>query len=682
MPAPSASQHRRTHRSNSASSHEQPLPGRRESSVDVLEASAASEGPIAALLAMRHGSSHRRGPSELGPILTPALTSVESSTPGLPAIATPQGPSSRPPTSAGGQSLPAAKHFWVCTTLRSVIPSQSVLEAIVAASTGASYVSAICYSEAERRQGKVEPPSAMSTIPPVSAHPLLLAKRALQVLLCIQQLPPVFDWDSTGASHTRAEVMTRLSGTITLVTSNDELIGYAEGIECLILYACYQANCGNLRKAWISIRRALNMAQMMGIDKGHAVAFRSCDPHASTGHRSSADVLWYKVVFWERYLSLLLGFPIGSPGNEFASGTTCAGDTSLDKLEKSHTVLTALIIDRNNDHRKDPARKQNNYAATQDIDLQLENAARAMPPGWWDEPRMDPFASYDTLWESTARILCQIHHFTLALMVHVPYMLRDLSSPRYDYSKTTCVNSARELLSRYFSFRTHNVSAHSCRRVDYAGLMAGMTLCLSYLGRRKGETWDRARIKEDAEMLKMTRRRMQHVASVNGDRLSREAISIIEQLTPIIDKAAALLADRRGSLSEIVARPPLPLDTPKDLHFNVPYLGSVDITIPSAASPAISQDDWHGHGHGHRRHPSSATGALERMALSPTTTQHEPHPPPSDIGLLRLAPYDYQAPFGSSGVDFGLEPDFMAGADEWALQGVDAAYWSLFEGVI
>lgn len=686
-PAPNSSRHPPPrHRSDSASSHEQPVLARRESFVDVLEASAAGEGPIAALLAMRHASTHRRGPSELGPILTPALTSAESSTPVLPTTVTPQGSSSRPPTSAGGPSLPSPKHFWVCTTLRSIIPSQSVLETIVAASTGASHVSAMCYSEAERRRGKAEPPLAISVIPPLSSHPLLLAKRALQVLLCIQQLPPVFDWDSIGASHSRVEVMTRLSTTITLVTSNDELMGYSEGIECLILQASHQANGGNLRKAWISIRRALNMAQMMGIDRGHCVSFRSCDPNVNVAHRSSADVIWYKVVFWERYLSLLLGFPVGSAGNEFAYGAARADDTPLDQLEKSHTVLTALIIDRNNDHRKDLARQQTNYAATQEIDLKLENAARSMPPGWWDEPRLDTFASYDSLWDTTARILGQIHHFTLALIVHVPYMLQDLSSPRYDYSKTTCVNSARELLSRYFSFRTHNISAHSCRRVDYAGLMAGMTLCLSYLGRRRGETWDRARVKEDAEMLEITRRRMQHVASVNGDRLSKEAVSIIEQLTPIIDKAAATLEDRRGSLSGIMTRPP---DTPRDLHFNVPYLGSVEIKIPTnvhttvagAATKPVSPD-WHGH----RRYPSSATGALERMALSPTQSvsalyESTPQQIPSDIGLLRLAPYDDQAPFGS-GTDTGLEPDFLAGVEEWALQGVDAAYWSLFEGVM
>lgn len=675
-PRPPSSQNQQARRSNSASSRDHPVLGRRESSVDVLETSAASEGPIAALLAMRHGSVHGHTQSESGHIPTPALTSIESSTPGLPATVTPQGVSSRPPTSAGSKNFPAPKHFWVCTTLRSIIPQQSIREAVVAASPGATYVQCMFYSEAERSQGKAEPSSALSTLPPVPSHPLLLAKRVLQMLVCIQQLPPVFDWETLGAGHSKTEIMSRLSSTVTLVTSNDELVGYAEGIECLVLQGCYQANSGNLRKAWISIRRALSLAQMMGIDRGHSVAFRSCDPDINGTHRTSADVLWYKVVFWDRYLSLILGFSVGSPGNDFASDKACEGDTPIDRLGKIHTVMSARIIERNNDHHKDLARHYANYATTQEIDLELESAAKYMPPGWWDEPRLDLFASYDSLWDATARIISQIHHFTLMLLVHVPYMLRDLSSPRYDYSKTTCVNSARELLSRFFTFRTHDVSAYSCRRVDYAGLIAAMTLCLSYLGRRRGETWESARVREDVELVEMTRRRMQHVAGVNGDRLSKEAMGIIEQLAPIIDRAAASLGERRGSVPGAMARS---TEAPKDLHFNVPYLGSIDIKMSANLTPGVSAaSEWHGH----RRHPSSATGALERMALSPTQSVSSYETPQfSDIGFLRFAPFDDQAPFGS-GTELGLEPDFMAGAEEWALQGVDATYWSLFEGIM
>lgn len=679
VPEPSSSQQRPARRSLSASSHETPGPGRRESSVDILEASAASEGPIAALLAMRHESVHRRGPSESGHIATPALTSVGSSAPMLPAIATPQGTTSRSRTSAGGQTSPALnKHFWICNSLQNVIPPQAAVEAIVAASPGAPYVMTLCYSEAERHQGRVEPTSSLTTRLPVTSHPLSLAKRALQILICIQQLPPAFDWDTLGTGSPMSETTTRLSNTVALVTTNDELIGYAEGIECLILQGFYQANCGSLRKAWVTVRRALSLAQMMGMDRGCSVAFRSCVPDPNPHYRTSAAVLWYKVVYWDRYLSLLLGLSVGSQGNEFASEKNCEHDTPIECLEKTHTVLAARISERNHSHRKEPSRHQANYALTQEIDLDLEESATRLPtPGWWDEPHLDAFAPLETLWDATAQVLQQIHHFTLILLLHVPYMLRDPSSPRYDYSKTTSVTAARALLSRFLAFRTHNVSAHSCRRVDYAGLLAAMTVCLSYLGRRRTETWERSRLKEDAEAVELTRRRMDHAARVNGDRLGREAVGIIEQLAPIMDRAAAAL-EGAVNANPATARRTSETHTPKDLRFNVPYLGSINIRMPGdTAAAAGSSVDWQ---QGHRRHPSSATGALERMAI--TSPAHQQlvlgEAPSPDIGFVQFAAYDEQAPFGAGAADL----DFMAGGEEWALQGVDAAYWSLFEGVL
>lgn len=671
VPGPSSSQSQEVRRSRSASSRGGAAHGRRESSVDMLEATVASEGPIAALLAMRHESVHRRGPSESGHIPTPALTSIESSTPTLPATATPQRSTSRPATNVDGQLFPPlSKHFWVCNALRGVIPPQPAVDAIVAASPGSPYIVALCYSEAERRDGKVEPTSSLASIPPVTAHPLILAKRALQVLICIQQLPPTFDWDALGTGAPMIETMARLARTSALVTTNDELIGYAEGIECLILQGYYQANCGSLRKAWITARQALSLAQIMGIDKGRSVAFRSCDSGPRPDPRTSADVLWYKVVYWERYLSLILGISVGSQGHVFGSDQVGELDSPIERLDKAHTVLSARISERNDSHHKDPARHQTNYALTQEIDLELEAASNTMPNGWWNEPRLDHFASLDSLWDATAKIISQIHHFTLILLLHVPYMLRDLSMPRYDYSKTTCVTGARELLSRFCSFRAHNMSAYSCRRVDYAGLIAAMTMCLSYLGKRRTEAWDKAKLGEDSELIEMTKRRMEHVARVNGDRLSREAVEIIEQLAPIIDRAAASLGDGAAGGSERRAS-----EISSEVHFHIPYLGLINIKMPGTSAAISTQ--WHGH----RRHPSSATGALERMAISPTIRQVETPQILPDVGFMKFAPYDHQAPFGSS-TDLGVEPDFMAGSEDWALQGVDAAYWSLFEGIL
>lgn len=542
--------------------------------------------------------------------------------------------------------MPSPKHFWVCTTLRNVIPSQTVTEAILAASPGAPCVPAICYSEAERRVGKVETLSSLAIKPSIVSHPLLLARRALQILICIQQLPPGFDYDALETGCPLADLTYRLSATALLATSNDELVGYAEGVECLLLQAYSLANSGSLRQSWLTVRRAMSLAQVMGMDIGHSAAFRSCDPKADPARRPSAHVLWYRLVFWDRYLSLLLGLPVGSQGNEFTSAETYKEDTPTERLEKVHTALSARILERNRcqKHQRDPLKKKTaplDYAVTQEIDLELEAAATTLPLGWWDAPRLDSLSSQEVLWDAATRNACQIHHFTLLILLHVPYMLRDPSSPRFDYSKTTCMTSARELLTRFINHRSLYVAASSCRRVDYAALIAAMTLCLAYLGRRKGERWDR--IREDVELVEATRRRMEHVVSLTGDQLNKETVRTIESMMSILNNAATGTSPGSG----------LPAET-SELQFNVPYLGSVRIKMA-------------------RLNPL-AVGAL----MDPTFGSMDIFESPLlSHGVMEFAPYDDQAPFG-----MGADVDLTADGDNWALQGVDSAYWSLLEGVM
>lgn len=662
-------------RSLSASSHGDSSIGRKKSFVDVLCTTAASDGPISGLLAMRYESLQQREPIESGQshAPTPTITSAEgSATPTIAAAVRPgQGDTARPVTSTGGALLPPLhRHFWVCNTLRAVVPPQAAIEAIIAASPAIPHIIAMCYSEAERREGRPQPPTSLSIALPLTSHPLCLAKRALQILICIQQLPPGFDWDALGTDRSMNDTMNRLSNTATLVTSNDELIGYAEGIECLTLQGLYQVNSGNLRKAWITARRALSLAQMVGLDRGRSVAFRSCDPAVDQARRTSASVLWLKVVRWERYLSLLLGIPIGSQGIDIP--LTLDSSDPVDRLERDHAAISARISERNAEHHRNLTRHNSVYALTQEIDLDLEAAARAVPANWWIEPRLDPIATQESLRDSKAQLLAQIQHFTLVLWLHVPYMLHEICSPRYDYSKNACVDAARDLLSRFVTFRTHSLNAYDCHQVDYAGFIAAMTLCLSYLCKRLSEVWKTGRVRDDVLLIGAAKSRMKHIARVSDDPLNTEALGIIDQLSPIVERVTgdAGVSEQRGTMQEV--------------QFNVPFMGAVHIKVPGGTAAASTK--WQGD---HRLHPSSAMVALAREPIISSTKQQripgnsfeDDIAEHSDAGFLQFTLYDDQAPLrGIDMVAVDQQPDFMADGEGWPLQGVDAAYWSLLDG--
>lgn len=87
--------------------------------------------------------------------------------------------------------------------------------------------------------------------------------------------------------------MERLSDlAIRLVTTNDELLGSIEGLECVMIESVFQANIGNLRRSWMAARRALNVAQLMGLNRaGHKAHYEVLDP----GANYHPQLMWFRI---------------------------------------------------------------------------------------------------------------------------------------------------------------------------------------------------------------------------------------------------------------------------------------------------------------------------------------------------------------------------------------------------
>jgi hypothetical protein len=63
------------------------------------------------------------------------------------------------------------------------------------------------------------------------------------------------------------------------VTTNEELIGGIESLECIMLESLYQVNIGNLRRGWVAGRRAMSVAQMMGLHRSDdQTRYKALDP--------------------------------------------------------------------------------------------------------------------------------------------------------------------------------------------------------------------------------------------------------------------------------------------------------------------------------------------------------------------------------------------------------------------
>ncbi|KAJ2966215.1 hypothetical protein NUW58_g10715 [Xylaria curta] len=308
------------------------------------------------LVPLRHKTSPVACPSVSGDLPTPAPSQTETS------VLTP-------------------KHTKLSKTLYDLLPCQQDIDAITAASPAASSVISFFSHYRDVAAGKTAAPSSICVIPSPTSHPAVIAKRLMQLTNCIQQIQPATPLKLVTPEPVRCMMVKFVSKVCDLVAYNDDLVGYAEGLETLALISLYHANAGNLRKSWLMLRRAISVAQLMGVDRLGDKALKSADPTPSPQTWIKAKAMWFRLNFTDRYLSLLLGLPAGTDDNSFL--TEDPDDEPTDKLEKQHTVVMGAIIKRNS------SKGDASFNMTQSIDYDLEVAARNLPSNFWKLPQID-----------------------------------------------------------------------------------------------------------------------------------------------------------------------------------------------------------------------------------------------------------------------------------------------------
>lgn len=243
-------------------------------------------------------------------------------------------------------------------------------------------------------------------------------------------------------------------------------------------------------------------------------------------------------------------------------------------------------------------------------------------------------------------IKLQVRHYTLLLMLHLPYLLRDRGQRRYEYNRSTCMQASRDILTRFLGYRNCFTTSVSGRHVDYSALVAAMTLLLGYLGWR----WPGCETEkeQDRDLAERTMEKMQEMGSLNNDTLCLEAAETLRQLLPIVQR-------QPGTSGET-------------MHLHVPFLGTVNInqgpTPPESTTSLMPSNSTT---------PNGGDPAMSQFPLS----FNSPSFAQDSSELPTTCPFE-----GSPDVvDFNW-PCFTADPEDWALQGVDTTYWNMLNSNI
>ncbi|CZR65240.1 uncharacterized protein PAC_15140 [Phialocephala subalpina] len=267
-----------------------------------------------------------------------------------------------------------------------------------------------------------------------------------------------------------------MSSVASLVTSDDELAGTIKGLECILLQGLFHINSGNIRRAWLSFRRGLTIAQLLGLQKAYLKPLDEVDLMTVM----AIKMMWHKVIQSDRYLGVILGLPCGT-------GDDCFGDEeeslqglnadNRDVFERRLCIIAGSINARN---LKESSTKS--YTVTQQLDEKMDRLSNEMSQSWWEIPSLAVVERSLAVSGQFDRLLAQLWFFQLKALLHLPFMLCAGTDRRYEYSKFNCLNASRELVLRYLALRRFGNTQLICRVVDFAAFIGAIILILDQVG--------------------------------------------------------------------------------------------------------------------------------------------------------------------------------------------------------
>ncbi|RFU78911.1 hypothetical protein TARUN_3307 [Trichoderma arundinaceum] len=623
--------------------------------------------------------------------------------------------SSRPPhlVSNKSRSIELGQHQALSRALHKSLPTPKDIKIIAQArgDLSARFYQILTVPYNDLDQSDTQSLGSLFEQPGPDAHPVLIGLYMLRIATFLQHLHPDLYKNIKGLSEPPRQMMSRLFNTaISLVTTNESLISSVEGLECVIMESLWHTNGGNLRKGLVAIRRAMTIAQLMGFHRSRNST--QCKLLGSN-RQVYPKFIWFRIVFAERHLCLMLGLPQSTVDQSMASKEMLESDTPMGRLERIHCVIASRILQRN---QSDPS--PHDFALTQELDGELQKAAEGLPKKWWLHSNLaTALDDQETLFWDMRRLFHQLFHYNLLNQLHLPYMLRSsLNGHENQYSKMTCVNASREVLSRFITFRSSERVAFWCRTMDFFSLMAAMTLLIAHLDghRRSSVSQLRTQLQQtagsenllthqrpgDRAMIEQVQESMEEVNQRNGDALGARSVELLRRLLFIEAGAAVGHAKNVDSISVQV---PAAVDEPDEtvnedktgaVRVYIPYFGTIKISregitkemlIGQSYAADTASQSWIQVPEAHP--PDYTFGTLKTWSSAPVDAGCSSNGPATEtdtrigeLSVMATTVGDHSSTAQESIMSESLlqqEQDFLftTGIDDWAYQSVDMAFF-------
>ena len=339
-----------------------------------------------------------------------------------------------------------------------------------------------------------------------------IGRALLYLALDIQQLPPDFDTSKLQVLKCDSAVSVYTHHISSLVLADEEVACTVEGLQCLLLLAMIYINDGDIRKAWMSFRRAVDIAKVQGYHSSYSRARRDVASEEAIMQRR----LWLSCVMGDSYTSLLLGLESGAGREPFGSdpGWKDPMADADSNFERQLAILSSRLfhcgLSRDHDLQEDIVSR---------MDDDLDHLEMSMPESWWRTPLPTREKSMENA-QAYNRLVCQQWFLQLRMLTHLRGMLSGSSGHAdWEHSRSSCLEAARITVQGYLPLRQSGVSLMHCRALDIALFVASVVMILGTALASDGKPPRRAQ-NSDSVMIQQVIR----ILEADGEKSRREHI--------------------------------------------------------------------------------------------------------------------------------------------------------------
>ncbi|OAP61783.1 hypothetical protein AYL99_03986 [Fonsecaea erecta] len=409
-----------------------------------------------------------------------------------------------------------------------------------------------------------------------SQEPVSLATGLLCIALSLYQLRPGVDDYKVNISTSPLELADRIVlavDTIVLSPASQHKHMHDPGMLLLLMIrGKMYAESNQLRKSWLCVRRALDIAQDTGFAEpkmplGVAqYAPNLCGQELTKLFRRQRFI--GSIMELDRLMSMVLGFPhaedvkfsdrLAMSVLKGQTATQGGAPVSVDIKMRAFRRVVSIAAGRVNDRNASPESDRVKLQTTMDIQETLNEVAAAMPPDWWDleshREASDSFLAHEHL-------IAQMWFWQVQSFLHLPFMLKvpnlaahnpdcdglhnnnEADQDPYQANKYLCLQACRGMLRVFNLLRSDpSLAVYICSCEDFQGLfsacilMVGLLLRLSYCPHSLPESDFEAlgNVGEDLALIEEIKDVFRYRATQQGGSISRQGLRVLEELASFL----------------------------------------------------------------------------------------------------------------------------------------------------